>query len=407
MKRLTIKHRHSDAAIPMAPLSALLIGLLLITGCGSPGGTAAPAETEEAPLVSQAAAGTVIAEAAIEPARSSELIFTVGGTVEEVLVAPGDEVGEGGLLARLDVDDLELAVQEAEAALASARAQLAQVKAGSRPEEIAEAESQISDAQAALSQAAAQRDQITAGVTEAEIAAAQAELTAAQAQQRQVMEETRGAREQKTDEDARKQADYRFHAANQSVAAAQARLAAAQGGAEARLRDAQSGVWLAAAQRDVAQAELALLQAGATSEQIGVSEAAVQQAEVALAAARAALDDVEIRAPFAGTVTKVDVEVGETASPGLPVIILAALDQLQALTIDLTELDVARVAVGQPVEVTVDALPDLTLEGHVAEIGLRAVDYRGDVTYPVTIALDETTPELLWGMTAMVKIDTD
>ena len=118
MKRLTIKHRHSDAAIPMAPLSALLIGLLLITGCGSPGGTAAPAETEEAPLVSQAAAGTVIAEAAIEPARSSELIFTVGGTVEEVLVAPGDEVGEGGLLARLDVDDLELAVQEAEATLA-------------------------------------------------------------------------------------------------------------------------------------------------------------------------------------------------------------------------------------------------------------------------------------------------
>ena len=53
----------------------------------------------------------------------------------------------------------------------------------------------------------------------------------------------------------------------------------------------------------------------------------------------------------------------------------------QARTTDLTELDVTRV-------------------------GLQSVDYRGDVTYPVIIVLDESVPELRWGMTAVAEIET-
>ena len=56
---------------------------------------------------------------------------------------------------------------------------------------------------------------------------------------------------------------------------------------------------------------------------------------------------------------------------------------------------------------TVDALPGTVLRGRVRRIGDRSADYRGDVTYPVTIALDETGPELRWGMTALVEIDTE
>jgi HlyD family secretion protein len=87
--------------------------------------------------------------------------------------------------------------------------------------------------------------------------------------------------------------------------------------------------------------------------------------------------------------------------------VLADLDRLQARTTDLTELDVARVAVGQPVVITVDGLPEVKLEGHVARIGLRAEDYRGDVVYPVYVEFDEEVPELRWGMTALVEIDVD
>jgi HlyD family secretion protein len=86
--------------------------------------------------------------------------------------------------------------------------------------------------------------------------------------------------------------------------------------------------------------------------------------------------------------------------------VLATLDQLQARTVDLTELDVARVTEGQSAVVTVDALPDVELRGHVIRIGLQSVDYRGDVTYPIYVELDDDTSELRWGMTAMVEIDT-
>ena len=384
----------------------LLVGLLLVTGCGALGGAAEPAEEEVEPVRSQAVEGRIVAEAVIEPVRWSDLLFTNGGTVAQVLVNPGDQVAEGDLLVQLDPTDAELAVQEAEAALVTAQAQLAQVKAGPRPEQIAEAEHQLSDAVAGLSQAVAQRDELTAGAADAEIAAAQAELAAALVEQRSVMEQHRKAHKSK-DEDTRKQADYQLYAANEAVAAAQAKLEAAQGGADVRLRDASAGVWLASAQRDVAQAELDLLQAGTTAEDIAVSEAAVQQAGVAVATSKAALERIEIRAPFAGTVTKVDIEVGETAAAGQVIVVLADLDQLQARTIDLTELDVARVAEGQPVVIKVDALPELQLKGHVARIGLRSEDYRGDVTYPIYIDLDEDAPGLRWGMTAVVEIETD
>jgi multidrug efflux pump subunit AcrA (membrane-fusion protein) len=382
----------------------LVVGVLLLAGCGGAGGTAEP--TAEAEAIARDTEGKVIAEAVVEPARWSDLRFTTGGTVVRVSVEPGDEVSAGDLLVELDRTDLALAVQEAEAAVASAQAQLAQVQAGSRLEEIAAAEHQLADAVAALARATAQRDQFAAGTTAAEIAAAQAEVAQAQAEQRAVEELHRKAYKDK-DEETRKQADYQLHAAREAVAAAQAKLAAAQGGAGARLRDAGAGVSAASAQRDVAQAELDLLKAGVTPEEVAVSEAAVRQAEVAVATAEDALGRTEIRAPFAGVVTKANVEAGETAAPGDVVVVLARLDRLQARTIDLTELDVARVTEGQPVVVTVDALPGVELRGHVAWIGLRSEDYRGDVVYPVIVELDEDAPGLRWGMTAVVEIETD
>ena len=382
----------------------LVVGVLLLAGCGGAGGTAEP--TAEAEAVARDTEGKVIAEAVVEPARWSDLRFTTGGTVAQVSVAPGDQADSGDLLVELDRTDLALAVQEAEAAVAAAQAQLAQTKAPPRPEEIAAAEHRLADAVAALARATAQRDQLAAGTTDAEIAAAQAEVAQAQAELRAVEEMHRKAYKNK-DEETRKLADYQLHAAREAVAAAQAKLEAAQGGAGARFRDAQAGVTAASAQRDVAQAELDLLKAGVTPEEVAVSAAAVRQAEVAVAMAQDGLGRAEIRAPFAGVVTKVNVEAGETAAPGDVVVVLAMLDRLQARTVDLTELDVVQVAEGQPVVVTVDALPGVELRGHVARIGLRSEDYRGDVVYPVIVELDEDAPGLRWGMTAVVEIETD
>jgi multidrug efflux pump subunit AcrA (membrane-fusion protein) len=91
------------------------------------------------------------------------------------------------------------------------------------------------------------------------------------------------------------------------------------------------------------------------------------------------------------------------------VVVLATLDRLYARTVDLTELDVARVTVGQQATVTVDALPDRPFAGTVREIALQSEDYRGDVVYAITVDLAdaEGSDALRWGMTAMVKIEAE
>jgi multidrug efflux pump subunit AcrA (membrane-fusion protein) len=367
----------------------------------------APAETE--PAVLQDTVGEIIAEAVIEPVRWSELHCTGSGTVVEVLAEEGETVDEGDLVVRLDASEAQLTVREAEAALALAKAQLAQVRAGPRPEEIVEAEAQLADVRAGLARAEAQRDQLIAGTMEAEVAGARAEVAGAETEHMVALSRHRDAydKDRKKDEDLRKQADYELLAAREALSAARTELDTVRGISYARLRGAQAGVALAAAQQDVSEAQLELLRAGVRPEEIAVSEVLVEQAEAALQTAKAALAHTEIGAPFAGTVTQINVEVGETAAPGAVIVVLATLDQLQVRTTDLIELDVARVSEGQRVIVKVDALPALSLPGRVAHIDLQAVDHHGDVTYPITVELDEVETQLRWGMTAMLEIEAD
>ncbi len=377
---------------------------VLLSGCA--GTTSTPVLEETEPLVSQEVGGGVIAEAVIEPERWSELRFMGGGTVVEVLVEEGDQVTAGDVLVRLDSIDVVLAVQEAESVLAEVQAQLAQVVAAPRPEEIAEVEAQLESARAALSQAAARRDELAGGTIEADIAAAQAGLTAAQAAQLVARDARDDVHERSNERREKDDADYALYAANEALAAAQAILEAQQHMANARLHDAATKVEYASVQEDVSLAELALLQAGPTPEEIAVSEALVQQAEAALAMAQVALERTELHAPFAGTVTGIHTDAGEMVSPGQVVVVLATVDRLQVRTIDLTELDVAQIAEGQPVAMTVDALPGLALTGSVREIALQAGDYRGDVVYAVTAELDDVSDApLRWGMTTMVEIE--
>jgi HlyD family secretion protein len=354
----------------------------------------------------------VAAEATIEPAYWSELRFETGGIVAQVLVEAGESVDAGDVVARLDTTEAELAVQEAEFALASARAALAQLRAGPRAEEVAAAEADLAEAEAGLERAVAQRAEVTGGAIEADVALAQAELKAAEGEWLRARDD-RDELYRRTDEDdeddrkEREQADYVFHAAEVALASAQATLDARRNTTDERVREADAKVASALAQRGVAQAELALLRARSAPWEIASAEAEVAEAEVVVKDAEAALARAALRAPFAGTVTTVDVEVGALVEPGQMVAVLATVNRLEARTVDLTELDVARVREGQAAVVTADALPDAKFEGRVACIGLRSVDYRGDVTYPVTVELDEVPAELRWGMTALVEIDFD
>lgn len=395
-----------------AIFAGLTVLALILAGCAPATETPTPDPMEDyVPVVS--VTGELV------PAVWADVSAQVGGTVVEVAVEPGSEVAEGEVIVRLDSLDAQLAVQQAETALQAAQAQLALVQAGVRSEEVAVVQEQIAAAEAAVAQAVAQRDRLRSGATAAEIEAAEAQVSAAYAEwwsANEAHEETmkcydvpgRSSKSCPLLGPVEEQARYAMHAAEEALAAAQAQLDLLLRGANVHdLEAAEAAIAAAEAQRDIAQAQLALLQAGATDEAVAVAQAAVAQAEVAVTAAQVALARAEVPVPFAGTVGAVHVQVGELIAPGQPLVTLGDLSTLRVETTDLSEIDVARVALGQQVDVNFDALPEKVFVGRVTRISPMAASGSGGVNYTVVVVLDEIDPAVRWGMTAFVDIEVD
>jgi len=394
---------------------AIVVGLVVLavtlSGCGR------SAEETATPEVEMTFTPVVSVTGEVVPAVWANVSAQTGGTVLEVLVQVGDEVAAGDLLVQLDPTDTQLAAQQAEAALKAAQAQLALLKARPRPEQVAVAEAQIAAARTVISQTIAQRNQLWSGATEAEIAAAEAQVAAAEAEQwvaREAHDQTMKCYEMPDGSEVcpglgapEEQARHALHAADEALAAAKAQLDALKTGSYLQVRTAEAGISAAEAQADVSQAQLALLKAGATAEEIAVAEAAVIQAQAALEAARVALERCKVHAPFGGTAGAVNVRAGELVAPGQPLVTLGDLTTLRVETTDLDEIDVARVAVGQRASVTFDALPERVFTGHVARISPMAEPGVGGVNYTVVIELDEIDPAIRWGMTAFVDIEVE
>jgi RND family efflux transporter MFP subunit len=137
---------------------------------------------------------------------------------------------------------------------------------------------------------------------------------------------------------------------------------------------------------------------------IDVAEKAVAAAQSNLALAQENLQSTELRAPFGGVIVDIFLKDYEAAAPNQPVILLADLSTLLVDTTDMSEVDVARVQIGDPAKVVFDALPDVSVKGRVAQIALRPEAGAG-VYYTVTIQLDEIPVGLRWGMSAFVEIE--
>jgi HlyD family secretion protein len=130
------------------------------------------------------------------------------------------------------------------------------------------------------------------------------------------------------------------------------------------------------------------------------------EAEAALASAQSALDKRTLTAPFAATVAAVNVKAGQVVSAGTPVLTLADFSGWQVETTDLSEISVVAIEKGFTADVTIDAFPGETLRGTIVEIASASDVVRGDVTYKVTLDLENgANLPLRWGMTSFVSID--
>ena len=132
-------------------------------------------------------------------------------------------------------------------------------------------------------------------------------------------------------------------------------------------------------------------------------------ARTQMRASQAALDSAtqnlahnELVAPWDGTIADLPLTLDEYVQPGQPIATLADFSIWKVETDNLTEIEVPDVSVGQSVSINPDALPELQLNGIVSSISQLFTEKRGDVTYTVTIDLEDSDPRLRWGMTMVV-----
>jgi len=378
----------------------------------------APSDSQESTTQDYEEPETIIwASGEVLPAQWAELSFPIGGRVEDILVSEGDGVVQGNSLIRLSTRELENAVEIAKAIREMTVAELDRAKAGPRLEEIRSAEENVSMAEAALvgaraslRQAQAQHERLLAGSRDEEINIASAFLKKAEAALQSAQAEydkirwydAVGSSEQAL---GLQQATLDYEAANAEYqrtlrGAASQDLAASQAMVDAAAADVKR----ARASQAQAEAELQLLRAGPREEDIRVAEVRVAQASAELDQVISYLNQATLHAPFDGTIGAIYARTGEQAFAEEPVLAIGDLSHLRVETTDLRETDITRVEVGQPVEVTFDAIPDVVLGGHVSHIAPKPSKEQGSVNYRTIIELDEFDHRLRWGMTAYINI---
>lgn len=337
----------------------------------------------------------------------------------------------------------QAAIEVAQAQVIQAEANLALIQSGPHPEEIEEAQSRLAAAEAGVVEAIGRRDStlydnsnVLIEAAEANVAAVVADLQAIESAYDQVLTSCYDTPEGEVcpmygpvEETLRAQ----LQAAELRRAAAQAELDELLGGPTAvQQQNSNSAVALAMANRDVVEAELnLLLEAASPTEieqaqiqvsqaevmvataEVGVAraDALVQQAEAAIVVAEAnvtavatAVERTIIRATIAGQVADILVSPNETIAPNQPVIVLADFSDWVVQTKDLSELDVARLAVDADVSIDMSAIPDAVLSGQVEKIALVGQQLQGEIVYEAIISVDPAPHlPLRWGMTVFIS----
>ncbi|MCD6148705.1 efflux RND transporter periplasmic adaptor subunit [bacterium] len=164
---------------------------------------------------------------------------------------------------------------------------------------------------------------------------------------------------------------------------------------------------LKAAQGNVEEARVRLTQikSPARKEDIDLIKSQLAQAEAQLSLARERLQKAKLTSPISGIITQVRKKEGEMAAPGEPIISLMSVSGLQ-IEVEVPEVDIGKVKLGQRAEIGLDAFPDEVFWGSVVKIDPAEEIIQGVVYYKVTIDFDKLDKRIKSGMTADIDIIT-
>jgi HlyD family secretion protein len=293
----------------------------------------------------------------------SAVAAKTSGRIREITVREGDQLEAGQVVAVLDDEQIRAREQQATAAVrqAEARVRLAQ-------HQIAVLEEQLRQSQLSVDQA---RADVQGRVSEAEgkLAAAEAQLAQAEASYAQAKWDSEAAarlfkRELVAEQEARR-AQSAEEAQAAVVAAQRRQVEAARGGLTAAKANLVNP---AIRSSQVAAVQGQILQAQAD---IAAAQAEAERARFQLEEARANRKDLQVIAPFAGTVATRTAEPGEVVIAGTPIITLVNLGEVY-LRAFVPEGQIGRVRVGQPARVYLDSAPTKPIEAGVIRVDPQA-----------------------------------
>jgi HlyD family secretion protein len=340
---------------------------------------------------------TVSEAGTVRPNQSAILNWQTDGKVGIVNVKVGDKVQANQELAALDPSSLPPALISAKQNLINAQKTLQNLQSSTLT--TAQAEQAVANAQQALDTAKAKRaglngneigNQATIDQTHADLLLQQKAVTEAQ--------QTYGHKANLPNTSIKRaNAQAKLSAAQQKLTQDQATYNSLTSPATAQdISIADANVAVAQAQLQDAINQYNQVKNGPSAQDIAAAQDAVK-------AAQATLDEAQLKAPFAGTVTEVDVKPGDTTSPGLEAF---RIDDLSSIYADLqvAEVDINSIIPGQKATLTFDAVPGKEYSGIVTQIGADGTATQGVVNYPVTVQITNPDAAVKSGMTAAVNI---
>ena len=300
---------------------------------------------------SSSADGDEIRASGFIEGREYTVASALGGRVSEIMVEQGGRVQRGHSLVLLDKAALARAYDMAQAGVTAAEAALTALESLPRPEDLTTAQAQLDSAKADLD-------------------AAQAAL--------ELLKES-----------------YKPYKPP-----------------EAELHAAESAVEVMRAGVALAQAQFEQVEAGPFEGEIDIAKALVDEAMANQQLVEYQLDELSLKAPITGIVSQLLVKVGEVAAPGAPLV--TVLDpSLLTLTVYVPEAQVAKIKVGEKVEIRVDAFPENVFEGLVRYIAdqaqftpteVQTEEERVKLVFAVEILINDPDGRLKPGMPADATI---
>lgn len=371
--------------------------------------SASPAPTRAATSIPAATSKDEVTTACrLVPGSFVNLSFNSPGLVSEVLVAEGQTVGKGQLLAHLsNQEQAQASVAAAQLDLISAQQDLkalydeAPLKAAealkvlaNAPDDVQEAEGKITGLQRGT-------------YNQTDVDAAKANLIFAENKLNQAKDAYAPFANKNENSLLKAKLLSDLSQAQKDYDAALRKYNSYFGSpSETTVSQAEADLALARVRLEEAKSSYEILKNGPDPDLVALAQARISNAEAQLTAAQSSLASLELRAPFTGTVVTLDMKPGLYVAPGTDQILLVDNTNWRVETTDLTELNVVRIRPGDTATITFDALPEIDFAGAVLQIGALGENRQGDITYQVLTDIAKLDERLRWNMTCSMVIKT-